>query len=181
MTTFIDPYSSSRETTEGTVFSVTGGDWNELVTEIGATKEERIVVNMGPQHPSTHGVLRLVLELEGETVTEVRCGIGYLHTGIEKNIEYRSWTQGVTFVTRMDYLSPLFNETAYCLATAAAALFIRSYERGERVHLAMLSRGFDGVLPSLNNQKVTVRQWLIALSIPFLALTASLIALMIGW
>ena len=117
MTTFIDPYSSSRETTEGTVFSVTGGDWNELVTEIGATKEERIVVNMGPQHPSTHGVLRLVLELEGETVTEVRCVIGYLHTGIEKNIEYRSWTQGVTFVTRMDYLSPLFNETAYCLAT----------------------------------------------------------------
>ena len=117
MTAFTDPYSSSRETTEGTVFSVTGGDWNELVTEIGATKEEHIVVNMGPQHPSTHGVLRLVLELEGETVTEVRCGIGYLHTGIEKNIEYRSWTQGVTFVTRMDYLSPLFNETAYCLAT----------------------------------------------------------------
>jgi NADH-quinone oxidoreductase subunit D len=117
MTTFTDPYSSSRETTEGTVFSVTGGDWNELVTEIGATKEEHIVVNMGPQHPSTHGVLRLVLELEGETVTEVRCGIGYLHTGIEKNIEYRSWTQGVTFVTRMDYLAPLFNETAYCLAT----------------------------------------------------------------
>jgi len=117
MTTFIDPYSSSRETTEGTVFSVTGGEWNELVTKIDATKEECIDVNMGTQHPSTHGVLRLVLELEGETVTEVRCGIGYLHTGIEKNIEYRSWTQGVTFVTRMDYLSPLFNETAYCLAT----------------------------------------------------------------
>ncbi len=116
MTTF-DPYASSRETTEGTVFSVTGGDWDSLVSEIGESKEERIIVNMGPQHPSTHGVLRLVLELEGETVTEVRCGIGYLHTGIEKNIEYRSWTQGVTFVTRMDYLSPLFNETAYCLAT----------------------------------------------------------------
>jgi NADH-quinone oxidoreductase subunit D len=74
------------------------------------------VVNMGPQHPSTHGVLRLILELEGETVTEARCGIGYLHTGIEKNTEYRSWTQGVTFVTRMDYLSPMFNEAAYCLA-----------------------------------------------------------------
>ena len=73
-------------------------------------------VNMGPQHPSTHGVLRLVLELEGETVTEVRPGIGYLHTGIEKNMEYRSWTQGTTFATRMDYLSPIFNETAYCLA-----------------------------------------------------------------
>lgn len=112
----IDPYAPSLETTEGTVFSVTGGDWDSLVTEIGASKEERVVVNMGPQHPSTHGVLRLVLELEGETVQEVRCGIGYLHTGIEKNMEYRNWTQGVTFVTRMDYLAPLFNETAYCLA-----------------------------------------------------------------
>ena len=68
---------------------------------------------MGPQHPSTHGVLRLILELEGETVTECRLGIGYLHTGIEKNCEYRNWTQGVTFVTRMDYLAPLFNEYAY--------------------------------------------------------------------
>jgi NADH-quinone oxidoreductase subunit D len=111
-----DPYAPSRDTTEGTVYSVTGGDWDALVQEIGSTKEERVVVNMGPQHPSTHGVLRLVLELEGETVTEARCGIGYLHTGIEKNMEYRSWTQGTTFVTRMDYLGPLFNETAYCLA-----------------------------------------------------------------
>ena len=116
MTTTFDPYASSRETTEGTVFSVTGGDWDSLVSEIGESKEERIIVNMGPQHPSTHGVLRLVLELEGETITEVRTGIGYLHTGIEKNIEFRNWTQGVTFVTRMDYLSPIFNETAYCLA-----------------------------------------------------------------
>ncbi len=71
---------------------------------------------MGPQHPSTHGVLRLILELEGETVIEARCGIGYLHTGIEKNCEYRTWTQGTTFVTRMDYLSPFYNEAAYCLA-----------------------------------------------------------------
>ncbi len=70
---------------------------------------------MGPQHPSTHGVLRLILEIEGETIARARCGIGYLHTGIEKNLEYRNWTQGVTFVTRMDYLSPLFNETVYCL------------------------------------------------------------------
>ena len=69
---------------------------------------------MGPQHPSTHGVLRLILELEGETVTEARCGIGYLHTGIEKNMEYRSWVQGVTFCTRMDYLSPFYNEATYC-------------------------------------------------------------------
>ena len=78
--------------------------------------EERLVVNMGPQHPSTHGVLRLVLDLEGETVTKARVVIGYLHTGIEKNTEYRNWTQGTTFVTRMDYLAPLFNEAAYCLA-----------------------------------------------------------------
>ena len=111
-----DPYASTRETTEGTVYSVTGGDWDSMVTEIGKTKEERVVVNMGPQHPSTHGVLRLILELEGETVTQARAGIGFLHTGIEKNCEYRTWTQGVTFVTRMDYLSPIFNETAYCLA-----------------------------------------------------------------
>lgn len=110
-----DPYASSRETTEGTVYSVTGGDWDQIATEIGQSKEERVVVNMGPQHPSTHGVLRLMLELEGETVTECRCGIGYLHTGIEKNCEFRTWTQGVTFVTRMDYLAPIFNETAYCL------------------------------------------------------------------
>jgi NADH-quinone oxidoreductase subunit D len=109
-------FASSRETTEGRIYSVTGGDWDDVSRDIGTAKEERVVVNMGPQHPSTHGVLRLMLELEGETITELRCGIGYLHTGIEKNTEYRTWTQGVTFVTRMDYLSPIFNETAYCLA-----------------------------------------------------------------
>jgi NADH-quinone oxidoreductase subunit D len=71
---------------------------------------------MGPQHPSTHGLNRFILTLEGETVTEVRVAVGYLHTGIEKSMEFRTWTQGVTFCTRMDYLSPFFNETAYCLA-----------------------------------------------------------------
>ena len=109
----------SRQTTEGKVFTVTGGDWDSVVEAAGA--EERIVVNMGPQHPSTHGVLRLVLELEGETVIEARTVVGYLHTGIEKNLEYRNWTQGTTFVTRMDYLTPFFNETAYCLAVGAPA------------------------------------------------------------
>ncbi|RJQ77266.1 NADH-quinone oxidoreductase subunit D [Pseudonocardiaceae bacterium YIM PH 21723] len=104
----------SRRTTEGTVYTVTGGDWDQVLED--AQHDERVVINMGPQHPSTHGVLRLVLELEGETVTQGRCVIGYLHTGIEKNCEYRNWTQGVTFVTRMDYLAPLHNETAYCLA-----------------------------------------------------------------
>lgn len=109
-----DTYSPNYETTEGRVHTVMGQDWDSV---LGAAEGEyeRIVVNMGPQHPSTHGVLRLILELEGESVTEARCGIGYLHTGIEKNLEFRTWTQGVTFVTRMDYLSPFFNETAYCL------------------------------------------------------------------
>ena len=99
-----------------TVINLGGQDWDDLVAAARAGDvSERIVVNMGPQHPSTHGVLRLILEIEGETVIEARCGIGYLHTGIEKNLEFRNWTQGVTFVTRMDYLSPFFNETAYCL------------------------------------------------------------------
>ena len=103
-------------TIEDPVIVLGGQDWDDVVTAAKeGTAGERIVVNMGPQHPSTHGVLRLILEIEGETVVEARCGIGYLHTGIEKNLEYRTWTQGVTFVTRMDYLSPFFNETAYCL------------------------------------------------------------------
>ena len=106
--------ADSRQTTEGTVYTVTGGDWDEVLAE--AAGDERIVMNLGPQHPSTHGVLRLVLELEGETVTQARSVIGYLHTGIEKNLEYRNWTQGVTFVTRMDYLAPLHNEAAYCMS-----------------------------------------------------------------
>ena len=97
-------------------FDAVGGDWSDIAEEAARLGEERIVVNMGPQHPSTHGVLRLMLEIDGETVTEARAGIGYLHTGIEKSMEFRSWTQGVTFCTRMDYLAPLFQETAYCLA-----------------------------------------------------------------
>ncbi|MEN9710023.1 MAG: hypothetical protein RL441_15 [Actinomycetota bacterium] len=110
-----DAYAPSYDTTEGRVHTVVGGDWDQ-VHGAEAGQQEHVVVNMGPQHPSTHGVLRMILELDGETVVEARSAIGYLHTGIEKNLEYRSWTQGVTFVTRMDYLSPFFNETAYCLA-----------------------------------------------------------------
>jgi NADH-quinone oxidoreductase subunit D len=85
-------------------------------TEMPSLREDTMVINMGPQHPSTHGVLRLVLELDGETVVQCRPVIGYLHTGIEKNTEVRTWQQGVAFVTRMDYLSNFHNETAYCLA-----------------------------------------------------------------
>ena len=111
-----DPYdAASSETTAGRVFTVTGQDWDTVVEGAAEEGEERVVVNMGPQHPSTHGVLRLILEIDGETVTEARCCIGYLHTGIEKNMEYRSWVQGVTFCTRMDYLANLHYELAYCL------------------------------------------------------------------
>ena len=120
MSTRHDIYATSpadADASEGArVFNAVGGDWDQLADEAAALHEERIVVNMGPQHPSTHGVLRLILELDGETVTETRAGIGYLHTGIEKNMEYRTWTQGVTFCTRMDYVAPLFNEAAYCLS-----------------------------------------------------------------
>ena len=94
-------------------FTVAAGEWQNLPD---AVEDDLMTINMGPQHPSTHGVLRMVLTLDGETVLENQPVIGYLHTGIEKNCEVRPWTQGVTFVTRMDYLSPLFNELAYCMS-----------------------------------------------------------------
>ncbi|UQS27769.1 NADH-quinone oxidoreductase subunit D [Amycolatopsis thermalba] len=121
------------------MYHVSGGDWDDVLED--AQHDERIVINMGPQHPSTHGVLRLVLELEGETVTQLRSVIGYLHTGIEKNCEYRTWTQGVTFVTRMDYLSPLFNELGYCLGVEKL-LGIQAPRRAEliRVMLCEINR-----------------------------------------
>ncbi|MGH3234537.1 MAG: hypothetical protein ACRDOH_15030, partial [Streptosporangiaceae bacterium] len=111
--------ASDADAAEGRVYTVSGEDWEEIIAAANEARDfesgERLVVNMGPQHPSTHGVLRLILTLEGETVVEVRASIGYLHTGIEKNMEYRTWTQGVTFCTRMDYLMPFFNEATYCL------------------------------------------------------------------
>jgi len=109
-----DAYAGSTETTEGPVFNVTGQDWDSI--DATAVEGDRLVVNMGPQHPSTHGVLRLVLEIDGETVVDCRPGIGYLHTGIEKNMEFRTWTQGVTFCTRMDYVAPFSNEAVYVQA-----------------------------------------------------------------
>ena len=85
-------------------------------SEINAYKPDgkrRMVVNMGPQHPSTHGVLRLTLEMEGETVLRSKPIIGYLHTGMEKTGEQLTYLQGTTNVTRMDYSSPLFSELAF--------------------------------------------------------------------
>src|SRR4051812_4014420 len=79
-------------------------------------RTETMTVNMGPQHPSTHGVLRLVLELDGEVIHNVIPTIGYLHTGIEKTAEQKKWQQVVPLVERMDYLGPQSNSLAYCLA-----------------------------------------------------------------
>ena len=77
---------------------------------------EPMVINLGPQHPSTHGVLRLITELDGETVRDVHPVIGYLHTGIEKQCENKTYWQAITLVTRMDYLAPYFNTHAYTMA-----------------------------------------------------------------
>ena len=76
-----------------------------------------MVINMGPSHPSTHGVLRLMLELQGETVLRCKPIIGYLHTGMEKTGEQLTFMQGGTNVTRMDYASPLNNELVFSMAT----------------------------------------------------------------
>lgn len=78
-------------------------------------QEQNLVINMGPQHPSTHGVLRLILELDGEIVVNCEPVIGYLHTGFEKTFESKNYHQGVTLTDRMDYLNPLGNNLAYAL------------------------------------------------------------------
>jgi NADH-quinone oxidoreductase subunit D len=83
-------------------------------TATGAAKT--MVLNMGPQHPSTHGVLRVLLELDGETVVKAVPDLGYLHTGIEKSCEDKTYSQAITLTDRMDYLNPLGNNLVYCLA-----------------------------------------------------------------
>ncbi|MFZ9817332.1 MAG: NADH-quinone oxidoreductase subunit D, partial [Ilumatobacteraceae bacterium] len=87
----------------------------DVATDVG--EDQSMIINMGPQHPSTHGVLRLMLELQGETVLRCKPVIGYLHTGMEKTGESLTYMQGGTNVTRMDYLSPLNNELVFSMAT----------------------------------------------------------------
>ncbi len=86
-----------------------------LVTDRALTGET-MLLNLGPHHPSTHGVLRLLLELDGEEIVTCLPDIGYLHTGIEKNIESKTYEKAVTLTDRMDYLAPMSNNTVYCLA-----------------------------------------------------------------
>jgi NADH-quinone oxidoreductase subunit D len=132
-----DLYATPGAREDVPVVTVGGRDWDDVVAATEAADDDRLVVNMGPQHPSTHGVLRLVLELDGETVMGCRPVIGYLHTGIEKTTEYRNWVQGVTLVTRMDYLSNMFNETAYCLSVEKL-LGIEVPERATVIRVIMM-------------------------------------------
>ena len=98
-------------------------------------------LNMGPQHPSTHGVLRLELELDGETIVKCRPDIGYLHTGIEKEFEVKTYQQAVTLTDRIDYLAPLSNNLCYCLAVEKLlGLEIPPLAQWTRVMLTELTR-----------------------------------------
>jgi NADH-quinone oxidoreductase subunit D len=110
-----------------------------IETPIGTAQP--MVLNMGPQHPSTHGVLRVVLELDGETILSAKSVIGYLHTGIEKSCESKTYSQCITLTDRIDYLAPLSNNLAFCLA-AEKILGIEVPKRAQyiRVLLTELTR-----------------------------------------
>jgi NADH-quinone oxidoreductase subunit D len=91
------------------------GPYRHLVSERALTGET-MLLNMGPQHPSTHGVLRLLLELDGETIINCIPEVGYLHTGIEKNMEAKSYIKAEVMCDRLDYMNPLGNNLAYAMA-----------------------------------------------------------------
>ena len=115
----------------------TGSDVvDDYFIEEETSEDERMIVNMGPQHPSTHGVLRLQVELEGEAVRRVKPIIGYLHTGMEKTGEELTYLQGPTNTTRMDYLSPFFNELVFSLTTEKL-LDIEVPARAETIRILM--------------------------------------------
>ena len=123
---------------EGAVLRIAEGpvlDSSDIDVEI--SEDETMIINMGPQHPSTHGVLRLMMELKGETVLRTKPVIGYLHTGMEKTAEGLSYIQGCTNVTRMDYLAPLHNELVFSLATEDL-LGITAPERATWIRMLMV-------------------------------------------
>jgi NADH-quinone oxidoreductase subunit D len=103
----------------GSVLRLDGRAFDPGSVDVERRDDETMIINMGPSHPSTHGVLRLMLELDGEYVLRTKPVIGYLHTGMEKTGEELSYVQGATNVTRMDYLSPVINELCYSLAVEA--------------------------------------------------------------
>ena len=128
----------------------------ELRAKIGtgmeiADPEEHMLLSMGPQHPSTHGVLRLLLELDGETVVNLAPDIGFLHTGVEKSMESKTYTKAMVMTDRMDYLSPMSNNLGYILAiekllgveaTPRAPGHSRDYELNWRA-LPVISSGWE--------------------------------------
>lgn len=105
-------------------------------TPINYLETSEMVLNMGPQHPSTHGVLRLVLKLDGERVKAVECVIGYLHRGVEKIGENRTYTQFAPYVDRMDYVSAVANGLGYCLAVEKL-IGVEAPARAQMVRVAM--------------------------------------------
>lgn len=127
-----------RQTSEGSQelrpreLVITGGQWPENDRD-----GDTMIVNMGPQHPSTHGVLRIMMELDGETVVRAQPVIGYLHTGMEKTGEELSYVQGATNVTRMDYASPLSNELVFSLAVEQL-LDVEVPERAQWIRMLMV-------------------------------------------
>jgi NADH-quinone oxidoreductase subunit D len=104
--------------------------------EVAPGEDETMIINMGPQHPSTHGVLRLMLELQGETVLRTKPIVGYLHTGMEKTAEDLTYIQGCTNTTRMDYASPFFNELVFSMATESL-LGVEVPERATWIRMLM--------------------------------------------
>ncbi|HVO69375.1 MAG TPA: hypothetical protein VMT24_04975, partial [Aggregatilineaceae bacterium] len=127
--------SPVEETWQGTVAELQG-----LVSPRALTGET-MLLNMGPQHPSTHGVLRLLLELDGENVISCVPDVGYLHTGIEKNMEAKTYEKALVMTDRMDYLNPMGNNLAYCLAIEKLAeLDVPERAQAVRVILAELTR-----------------------------------------
>ncbi|HEV2427065.1 MAG TPA: hypothetical protein VGS61_02460, partial [Acidimicrobiales bacterium] len=103
----------------GSVLRLDGRVFDPTSVDYERRDDETMIINMGPSHPSTHGVLRLMLELDGEYVLRTKPVIGYLHTGMEKTGEELTYVQGATNVTRMDYLSPIINELCYAMAVEA--------------------------------------------------------------
>ncbi len=120
----------------GAVLRLDGHTFDPNAVDFERRTDETMIINMGPQHPSTHGVLRLMLELDGEFVLRTKSVIGYLHTGMEKTGEELSYAQGGTNVTRMDYLSPVINELCYSMAVETL-LGIEVPERATWIRMMM--------------------------------------------
>lgn len=110
---------------------------NAAGVQIDAMDDQTMVINMGPQHPSTHGVLRVVLELDGEVIVRATPHIGYVHTGIEKTIEYNTYMKAVTLTDRMDYVSALINNAAYTLSVEKL-LGIEPPPRGQALRVCLM-------------------------------------------